>query len=150
MWIRLTGFGKCPILVILNITFKYLLEMKYPQYLGDVKHWDVETNPCLKWIYKPILRCFLDLDGSKGLLRRYGWTNKGIQRRYGWIHLTICWASTMVKLGIKQHFPYCLAGTTLQNSMIYSLDLYYMIFCRDGRWLVLIDWWGQAWLVQWS
>ena len=21
--------------------------MKYPQYLGDVKHWDMETNPVL-------------------------------------------------------------------------------------------------------
>ena len=35
------GVGKCPFLVILNITFKYLLEMKYPQWLGDVKHWDI-------------------------------------------------------------------------------------------------------------
>ena len=25
-----TGVGKCPLLGILNITFKYLLEMKYP------------------------------------------------------------------------------------------------------------------------
>ena len=26
----------------------YLLEMKYPQLWGDVKHWDIETNPCTK------------------------------------------------------------------------------------------------------
>ena len=27
----LSGVGKCPVLRILNITFKYLLVMKYPQ-----------------------------------------------------------------------------------------------------------------------
>ena len=32
-----SGFGTCPVLWILNITFKYLLEIVYPQYLSDVQ-----------------------------------------------------------------------------------------------------------------
>ena len=26
---------------LFHITFEYLLEMNYPQYLGGVKHWDI-------------------------------------------------------------------------------------------------------------
>ena len=45
-WGSCTGVGKCPFLGIcftspLNICWKL-----YPQKLGDVNHWDIETNPC--------------------------------------------------------------------------------------------------------
>jgi hypothetical protein len=42
-----SGFVKCPILGILNIAFKYLLEMKNPQYLDDVQLGHLPTNE--KW-----------------------------------------------------------------------------------------------------
>ena len=43
-----TGVGKCPNYWgwVSHHQNKYLLEMKYPQWLGDVKHWD---------IYQPLL-----------------------------------------------------------------------------------------------
>ena len=34
---RIARVGECPFLGILDITFKYLLEMKYPEWLGDVQ-----------------------------------------------------------------------------------------------------------------
>ena len=42
------GLVNVPITIgdLFHITFPYLLEMKYPQELGDVKHWD---------IYQPLL-----------------------------------------------------------------------------------------------
>ena len=45
-----SGVGKCPFLGILNITFKYLLEI-YPQYLGDVQlgHLPTPENDDQPW-----------------------------------------------------------------------------------------------------
>ena len=40
------GVGKGPLFGILNLTFKYLLDMKYPQWLGDVQNQDIKISVC--------------------------------------------------------------------------------------------------------
>ena len=42
---------------------QYFQEMKYPQYLGDVKNWDIETNPCWTMKCNPWL---IDVDVLNG------------------------------------------------------------------------------------
>ena len=47
------GWGWCPDRwgFVSHHQTKYLLEMKYPQELGDVKHWDINPNPW--WMFPP-------------------------------------------------------------------------------------------------
>ena len=63
----ITGFGKCPILGILNITWKRICWRLYPQYLGDVQLGHLPTPYKIKLVVGGFNCFFLYLSSQMGL-----------------------------------------------------------------------------------